>query len=328
MAERIAQGAIPLDEALSIARQIAEALEYAHERGVAHRDLKPANIKVTPEGRVKVLDFGLAKAMEGETTTGNPVSSPTLTMRATMAGIILGTAAYMSPEQARGQVIDKRADIWSFGVVFYELLTGLRLFDAPTVSDSLAAVLRSNIDWSALFNNLPASVRAMLQRCLERDSKQRLRDIGDARLELENPVVIQPAAARTPARGSSRLAWTVAGLLSLAAAAVSTIHFRESSTAAPVIRFNVPPPEKGTFNAWMSISPDGRYLGFTATGAEGGARVWLRSLDSLQSRPLAGTEGSITFFGRLIAATWFFNHSGSSGRSIYPGARHKRSVME
>src|SRR5215469_196208 len=163
LAERIAQGAIPLDEALPIARQIADALEYAHEKGIIHRDLKPANVKITPDCRVKVLDFGLAKAMASEAgATGRPEASPTLTMRATAAGVILGTAAYMSPEQARGQEADKRADIWSFGVLVYEMLTGRKLFDAPTVSDSLAAVLRADVDWSVLPVGLPSNIRTLL----------------------------------------------------------------------------------------------------------------------------------------------------------------------
>ena len=186
LAERIAAGPIPVDEALPIARQIAEALEYAHEKGIIHRDLKPANVKITPEGRVKVLDFGLAKAMASEASgAGRPEASPTLTMRATVAGVILGTAAYMSPEQARGQEADQRADIWSFGVLVYEMLTGRKLFDAPTVSDTLAAVLRADLDWSALPAGLPSNIRTMLRRCLERDPKRRLRDIGDARCAMK-----------------------------------------------------------------------------------------------------------------------------------------------
>jgi Tol biopolymer transport system component len=296
LAERIAQGAIPVEEALAIAGQIAEALEYAHEKGVIHRDLKPANIKITPEGRVKVLDFGLAKAMASETPgAGRPEASPTLTMRATMAGVILGTAAYMSPEQARGQEADKRADIWSYGVVVYEMLTGRKLFDAPTVSDSLAAVLRADLDWSALPAGLPANVRSMLRRCLERDPKRRLRDIGDTRIELEQPV--DQAATAAPARRRSPLvAWGLAGVMTIAAAAIGVMHFREAPEAARLVRFDVLPPDKGGFNSWIALSPDGRYLGFTGTGADGLGRVWVRALDSTQARALPGTEGTVTFF--------------------------------
>ena len=296
LAERIAQGAIPLDEALPIAKQIADALEYAHEKGIIHRDLKPANIKTTPEGRVKVLDFGLAKAMTSEAAAGRPEASPTLTMRATIVGVIIGTAEYMSPEQARGQEVDKRADIWSFGVLLYEMLTGRMLFDAPTISDSLAAVLRAELDWSALPAELPSNVRAMLRRCLERDPKKRLRDIGDARLELEQPVVERPAVAVAAPRRSSLVAWILAGAMAIAVAAVSAIDFRESPAAAPMTRFEVFPPEKGGFNAWLALSPDGRNLGFTAISADGVTRVWVRPLDSLQSRMLPGTEGTISFF--------------------------------
>jgi serine/threonine protein kinase len=162
-------GTLPVETALNYAHQIAEALEYAHERGIVHRDLKPANIKVTPEGRVKVLDFGLAKAMSSDAARGNPESSPTLTMRATMAGVILGTAAYMSPEQARGQDADRRADIWAFGVVLYEMLTGKPLFAGATISDTLAAVLTKEPDWT----RVPAQPRRLLQRCLEKDPKRR-----------------------------------------------------------------------------------------------------------------------------------------------------------
>jgi serine/threonine-protein kinase len=206
LAERIAQGAIPLDEALPIAKQIAEALEYAHERGVVHRDLKPANIKITPEGRVKVLDFGLAKAMSSEAgAAGRPEASPTLTMRATMAGVILGTAAYMSPEQARGQEADKRADIWSFGVVLYEMLAGRALFAGPTISDTLAAVLKTEPDVTAV----PAAVRPIVERCLRKDPRQRWQAIGDVRIALEEgPPVVQAMRRRLRgSRGCFRRRW-------------------------------------------------------------------------------------------------------------------------
>ncbi|HYW47218.1 MAG TPA: protein kinase [Bryobacteraceae bacterium] len=298
LAERIAQGAMPLEDALPIARQIAEALEYAHERGVIHRDLKPANIKVTPEGRVKVLDFGLAKALAGETAAADPRQSPTLTMRATVAGVIMGTAAYMSPEQARGHDADKRSDIWSFGVLLHEMLAGRTLFAAPTISDTLAAVLRADPDWSLMPAGLPGNIRILLQRCLERDPKRRLRDIGDARLELEQPAT-QPIAAPAPQPAPpSRvwLPWVAAALLASAAATIAAIHFRESPPPEPLVRFIVPPPDKGSFGAWLSLSPDGRHLAFTAVGPDGADRLWLRSLDSLEVRPLAGAEGTVTFF--------------------------------
>jgi serine/threonine protein kinase len=187
LADRMASGPLPLEEARLIARQIAEALEAAHDRGIIHRDLKPANIKVADDGTVKVLDFGLAKALDsGAGPAGDALSSPTLTARATQLGVILGTAAYMAPEQARGRAVDKRADIWAFGVVLYEMLSGRRAFDGEEISDVMASVLRQEIDWSALPAATPPSIRGLLRRCLERDPKQRLRDIGEARIILES----------------------------------------------------------------------------------------------------------------------------------------------
>ncbi|MGA7946115.1 MAG: serine/threonine-protein kinase, partial [Candidatus Sulfotelmatobacter sp.] len=185
LADRIREGAIPLEEALPIAKQIAEGLEYAHERGIIHRDLKPANIKVTHDGKVKVLDFGLAKALQGDAGPRNLSDSPTLTLEATKAGIILGTAAYMSPEQAKGKAVDRRADIWSFGVVLFEMLTGRQMYVGETATDIMAAVVRAEPDWSLLPKNLPGRVRELLRRCLAKDDRRRLRDIGEARLMLE-----------------------------------------------------------------------------------------------------------------------------------------------
>src|SRR5262245_15356740 len=179
LAERIAAGPIPLDEALPIARQIAEALEAAHEKRIIHRDLKPANIKVTPEGRVKVLDFGLAKAMAGETAPGDPASSPTLTMRSTQMGVLLGTAAYMSPEQAKGKTVDKRADIWAFGVVLAEMLIGRALYTGETVSEVLASVIKDTPALDALPAATPLGIRHLLRRCLEKDPRRRLQAIGE-----------------------------------------------------------------------------------------------------------------------------------------------------
>src|SRR5215469_6012916 len=184
LADRIRSGPIPMEEALPIARQIADALEYAHEHGVVHRDLKPANVKVTADDAVKILDFGLAKAVQGEASNVDVYNSPTLSHMATEAGVLLGTAAYMSAEQAKGKPVDRRADIWAFGCVLYEMLTGAKAFHGETVAETLAAVLRNEPDWSLLSVVTPARVRILLQRCLQKDPKQRLRDIGDARISL------------------------------------------------------------------------------------------------------------------------------------------------
>src|SRR5881296_2647715 len=180
LAERIRRGAIPVEEALNMARCICEALEVAHERGIMHRDLKPANIKLTPDGKVKVLDFGLAKIYEASNRPQNISNSPTLSAMQTMGGVILGTAAYMSPEQARGRAVDKRTDIWAFGCVLYEMLTGKQAFAGETVSDMIARILQGEPEWNALPARMPERIRGLLRRCLEKDARRRLRDVGDA----------------------------------------------------------------------------------------------------------------------------------------------------
>jgi Tol biopolymer transport system component len=283
LAGRIAAGPISVGEALPIARQIAEALEYAHEKGIIHRDLKPANVKITPEGRVKVLDFGLAKAMASEASAvGRPEASPTLTMRATMAGVILGTAAYMSPEQARGEPVDKRADVWAFGVVLWEMLTGKRLFEGKTISDVLAAVIRDEPD----LRLVPAKVRPLLNRCLEKDPRRRLRDIGDAMGIIENT----PESIVVP---RNWLPWAVAVVLLVALGIVLLIHSREEPPrAAEAVRFQIFPPLNTRFEKWLGLSPNGRWLAFNTVGANGGRTLWLRSFDSVDSRPIPGTEGA------------------------------------
>jgi serine/threonine protein kinase len=226
------KGPLPLDSALNYARQIADALEAAHEKNIVHRDLKPANIMITPAGVVKILDFGLA-AVAPSSDPSNPADSPTLTISPTRAGMILGTAAYMSPEQARGKVVDKRADIWAFGVVLFEMLSGKRLFEGETVSDTLAQVLTKQPDWE----QVPAKVRGLLEACLQKDPKQRLQAIGDWRLLLAEA---NPQAGAAP---RSKLPWILTAALAVAFSAVAFVHFREIPPERPHIRFQVAPPE-------------------------------------------------------------------------------------
>ena len=290
LAERIAQGPVPLEEALPIAKQIAEALEYAHEKGIVHRDLKPANVKLTADGQAKVLDFGLAKALSNEPAGDDPADSPTLSMRATQAGVIMGTAAYMSPEQARGKTVDKRADIWAFGVVLYEMLTGRQLFGGETVSDTLAAVLKTEPDW----DRAPAKTRRLLRRCLEKDPKRRLRDIGDAWELLEEGAETQVEGLRHRV-----LPWAAAAAVAiLAAAGLAVVHFREISPQPVPVRFQISAPEKTDFsgNFGMALSPDGRRLTFIANGPDGRPMLWLRALDSLAAQALPGTEEAFAPF--------------------------------
>jgi len=300
LSDRIAQGAIPLDEALYTARQIAEALETAHEQGIIHRDLKPANIKVRPDGTVKVLDFGLAAVAQGASAIpADATNSPTLTLAATRAGVILGTAGYMSPEQAAGKPVDKRADIWSFGVVLFEMLSGTRLFDGESVSHTLADVQRGEIDFNRLPGETPQPIRAVVQRCLDRDVKARLRDIGEARVALQR-YLVDPAGARAasaahaaPARRPmlTAVALGVAAIAMAAAASLAWVHFRERPPVTAPVRFEMPAPAGAPFLNTGVLSPDGRSVAFEAPGPDGRPILWVRSLDVLEARPLAGTEG-------------------------------------
>jgi len=292
LADRIRQGPIPVDEALKIARQICDALEYAHERGIVHRDLKPANVKVTADDAVKVLDFGLAKALEGDASSIDISTSPTLSRLATMQGVLLGTAAYMSPEQAKGKTVDRRADIWAFGCVLYEMLTGKQTFTGETVTDTLAAVIRAEPDWSLLPAQTPIRVRVLLQRCLQKDAKQRLRDIGDARISLDEVIsgAPDPAFAGTPQAAAPlwrrALPWTIAGLLFVALTPIAFIHFREKPRApAEPVRFEISQSTRGA-GTLFALSPDGRQLAFAAAGPDGVLSLWVRPLDSLEARRL------------------------------------------
>ena len=273
------KGPMSFDDAWKIALQIASALEYAHDRRIVHRDLKPANIKITSDGEVKLLDFGLAKAFtDHKEPSPDPEHSPTLTIGATKAGVILGTAAYMAPEQAKGKNVDKRADIWAFGVVLYELLTGERLFKGADVADTLAQVLTKE----PKLDRVPLKAQRLLSRCLEKDPKQRLRDIGDAAPLIEAPA-IRAADRRV-------LPWALAAALAVAFAAVSFVHFRERTPEGAPIRFEISMPENvsSTAAGVFSVSPDGRKLVFSGSSREG-MRLWVRPLDSLETHPLAAS---------------------------------------
>jgi serine/threonine-protein kinase len=292
LAQRLARGAIPVDEALAIARQVADALEEAHEHGIVHRDLKPANVKLTPDGKVKVLDFGLAKALAGDAAasgSGDLSRSPTVTHQGTVAGVILGTAAYMSPEQARGKSVDKRADIWAFGVVLFEMLTGRRLFSGETVSDTLAAILTHEPDWESLPGATPTSVRQLLRRCLERDPKRRLRDIGDARFELDDPRRVSPAPSR------SATGWLALALsLALLGALLGTLGARRPAGAPParVLRLALTLP---TGDDWVqqrsriAVSPDGSRIAFRSS-LERKHGLFVRALDDVEPKFIPGSE--------------------------------------
>jgi serine/threonine-protein kinase len=298
--ERLERGAIPVEESIELARQIAEGLEAAHENGIVHRDLKPANIKLTPEGKVKVLDFGLAKAWAGDRdfvtgSSGDLSQSPTLAHTGTQAGVILGTAAYMSPDQARGKAVDRRSDVWAFGVVLWEMLTGRQLFAGDTASDIVAAVLTREPDWGKLPASTPAPVRQLLRRALERDVRRRLQAIGEARLVLEEPDV-ELAGVAISSEGHSRhraaLAAVAGGLILLAAgwllrpapAADDPLVRKADLTTLDFEALR----NRGLMPA---ISPDGSRVLYMTEG-----RLWVRDLDSFESRELPDTEGARYFF--------------------------------
>ncbi len=296
----IARGPIPLAEVVKIALQIAKAVETAHEAGIVHRDLKPANVLIRPDGTVKVLDFGLAKTWNNDDADSSISLSPTLTRHATAAGVILGTAAYMAPEQARGKTVDRRADIWAFGVVVWEMLTGRKIFDGHTVTDIIAAVVTKEPDWESLPPELSPTVTRVLRRCLEKDQNRRFRDIGDVRIEIESADAwaddssSQTSALRT--RKTTTLAaalpWTAAAIL-IAIAIPLVLHWLQASPPGTIVQTAVLSPLEADFSAGggLALSPNGEMLAFIARDSSGD-KLWVRRLDSLAPQPLTGTEGA------------------------------------
>jgi serine/threonine-protein kinase len=299
LADRIANGPLLLEEALQIAHQIADALESAHERGIIHRDLKPTNVLLTAGGAVKVLDFGLAKVLQpvGELAVA-ALNSPTVASPATQAGVILGTAAYMAPEQARGQPVDKRADIWAFGVVLYEMLTGHRPFEGETISDTIAAVLRQDVDWKRLPSGTPPDVRRLLKRCLERNPKNRLHAAADARLAIADAQEdddLVPSGRGATERPRT-LPWIAASVtaVAMAGSVLGWQLLQKSQRVEPiqsVVRFTVEPPPEVTTVSYLAAAPDGRFLIYEAQ-VDSEFRLFLRRFDELESRQLAGSEGA------------------------------------
>ena len=310
LSAHILRGPMPLTDALPIAKQIADALEAAHEQGIIHRDLKPANVKVRADGTVKVLDFGLAKAMDSGTSSGDAMNSPTLTNRATQMGMIIGTAAYMAPEQARGRAVDRRADVWAFGVVLYEMLTGQRAFEGEDISITLASVLKEDVNWQALPADLPVPVRRLLRRCLEKDPKRRLSSIGDARLELDEtlapndrdgsgaatPASLLAVAAVVVPAWRRALPWAVAAAFGIALVSALVVWAPWRTAPAPTPRrllthIGADASLVTDRGAGAILSPDGTTLAFTAQ-QQNQTRLFIRKLDQLQATPLAGTEGA------------------------------------
>ena len=318
LSELIPARGLPVPDALDLARQIGEGLEAAHEKGIIHRDLKPGNVMVTPDGQAKVLDFGLGKSLEPDGVS-SLANSPTITVAATQAGLLLGTAAYMAPEQAKGRTADKRSDVWAFGAVLYEMLTGRRAFEGEDVTDTLASILRGEPDWTALPPEVPSHVRRVLQQCLQRDRKRRLHDIGDVLLALDQPdvaaaaVVSAPAPARTPWRVHAL--WLIA--LFIVGAGIGAAVWRLRTPVMPSetrLDITMPPTTDPAF----AISPDARHLVFVAA-SKGQSMLWLRPLDTTVARPLPGTEGGTNPFWSPDSASIGFFASGRIKRLALAG---------
>lgn len=347
LSARIASGPVPLDEALSIARQIAEGLEAAHEKGIVHRDLKPANVQIGRDGRVKLLDFGLAKAFDPDPSASGVDSlsrSPTISHQMTGIGVILGTAAYMSPEQVRGRALDRRSDIWSFGIVLYEMLTGRRLFTGETVSDTLASVLKTDPDWGNLPAETPPTIRRLLARCLERNPKERLNDAGDARLEIDEAIAERRSGTSSQISGIGVVeparSWRPRTLLPLVVAAVvgAGIGFVAGRRAAPTanpatapVRSVIPLPPGVRLAGWASpvvaLSRDGRSLAYVAAqGDDGTPRLWIRNMESGETRlvpnsdlaegPFFPPDGAWVAFAADVSAG--SDAPGNCGSSLWP----------
>jgi serine/threonine protein kinase len=312
LAERIAKGSVPLEEAVPLAKQTAEGLEYAHDRGIIHRDLKPANIKLTSDGQVKILDFGLAKALEGEAGEVNISTSPTISTAATRAGVLLGTAAYMSPEQAKGKAVDRRADIWAFGCVLFEMLAGKAAFEGETITDTLAAVVRAEPEWTRLPKETPRRIRELLQRCLTKDSKQRLQAIGEARIALENAFADDRVSASATNSSRVRFFAGAAIFLSVATIVIGIAHWSRTPEKARIVRSYIKAMPNSSFvvgaqQGGFAISPDGLRIAYVAQNADGKALLWVRSLDSLQAQALEGTnEASFPFWSPDSHSIGFF----------------------
>jgi Tol biopolymer transport system component len=334
LADRLRRGPVPVADALAFARQMADALDAAHERGIVHRDLKPANIKITPAGIVKVLDFGLAKASTGDGTTPDVTHSPTITVAGTRDGVILGTVAYMSPEQARGQAVDKHTDVWAFGCVLYEMLTGRPAFLGATASDTIAKILEHEPDWGALPKATPATVSRLIRRCVAKDSKHRLHDVADARIELDEitaSIGVEASPAASASGGVSwrrrlfreRVAWALAGA-TLALAGLWALSPGGPSENVTAVQLSVYPPRGATFPfeggaPWPSVSPDGRQLAFVAVTSGGQQQLWIRPLDSATAQPLQGTDGAARPFWSPDSRSIGFFANGRLWRFDLPG---------
>ena len=313
LAERLSRFPLSLEDSLDVCRQIAEGLEGAHEKGIIHRDLKPANVKITPEGKVKILDFGLAKAFRDEPSGVDPSQSPTITDQMTQPGVIMGTAAYMSPEQARGKPADKRADIWAFGCILYECLTRKRAFEGETITEIVAAVLKEEPDWQALPATVPLRIKDLLHRCLKKDPKERLRDIGDARIEIEAPVVYPFETA--PARRRFSLLWVAAisAVMLIAGIIAGRLLIRHPQpTPSPLVVSTTIKVEPGhrlegqsrdmerPGRTAMAISSDGKFIVYSAIeenpGPQAKPQLYLRRMDQSAAKPIAGTKGGTSPF--------------------------------